>query len=247
MKKKIMIAVLTLTLILGSVSVAMAAVKGSEAAPEAAVPETAAETDKEAAAGEKAKAANADYEVTWLHSITSGDALIGSHLQIWDKEKNVIDDWITDGTDHVIHARLVAGETYTLHEVSAPAGYVLSPDIPFTVSEDGSIDEIVMKDDYTKIQFVKLSEKTGELLKDVNMQVWDKDEKVVLDWITDGTVFQVDGLLIAGETYTLHEVSAPAGYVLADDISFTVGTDGVLQTITMTDDYTKVKINKVVK
>ncbi len=241
--KKLMLMALALVLLVGTVSVCMAAVKGSEAAPEAAVPETAAETDKEA----KAAAADADYEVTWLHSVTSGEALIGSHLQIWDKDKNVMDDWITDGTDHVINARLVAGETYTLHEVSAPAGYVLSPDVPFTVSEDGSIDEIVMKDDYTKVQFVKLSEKTKELLADVHMQVWDKDENTILDWITDGTVFQADGLLVAGETYTLHEVSAPAGYVLADDITFTVGTDGELQTITMTDDYTKVRIKKVVK
>ena len=242
MKKKILLIILSLTLILGSVSVAVAAVTGSDEKNEAT--EAAAEsTGSEKGAETKAP----QYEVTMLHSVTSGAAVIGSHMQILDKSGNAVDDWITDGTDHVIDAKLIAGETYTLHEVSAPAGYVLAPDVTFTVSMDGSIDEIVMKDDYTKVQFIKLSELTDELLADVHMQVWDKEENVVLDWITDGTVFQADGLLIAGETYTLHEVSAPNGYVLAPDVSFTVGTDGVLQTITMTDDYTKVRIKKVTK
>ncbi|MDO4318569.1 MAG: SpaA isopeptide-forming pilin-related protein [Lachnospiraceae bacterium] len=243
MKKKILLIILSLTLILGSVSVAVAAVTGGEEKNEAAKAADAAATGSEKDAETKAP----QYEVTMLHSVVSGAAVVGSHLQILDKDGNIMDDWITDGTDHVINARLIAGETYTLHEVSAPAGYVLAPDVTFTVSEDGSIDEIVMQDDYTKIQFVKLSELTGELLADVHMQVWDKDGKAILDWITDGTIAQVDGLLVAGETYTLHEVSAPNGYVLADDVTFTVGTDGELQTITMTDDYTKVRIKKTTK
>ena len=241
MKKKILLIILSLTLILGSVSVAVAAVTGDSKDAASAASNNTNNTEN----NENTKAAQ--YEVTMLHSVTSGAAVIGSHMQILDKSGNAVDDWITDGTDHVIDAKLIAGETYTLHEVSAPAGYVLAPDVTFTVSMDGSIDEIVMKDDHTKVQFVKLSELTDELLADVHMQVWDKEENVVLDWITDGTVFQADGLLIAGETYTLHEVSAPNGYVLAPDVTFTVGTDGALQTITMTDDYTKVRIKKVTK
>lgn len=241
MKKKILLIILSLTLILGSVSVAVAAVNGSDGKNETAKAADAAAT------GSEKDAEPPQYEVTMLHSVVSGAAVVGSHLQILDKDGDIMDDWITEGTDHVINARLIAGETYTLHEVSAPAGYVLAPDVTFTVSEDGSIDEIVMQDDYTKIQFIKISELTGELLADVHMQVWDKDDKVILDWITDGTIAQVDGLLIAGETYTLHEVSAPNGYVLADDVTFTVGTDGELQTITMTDDYTKVRIKKTTK
>lgn len=241
MKKKILLIILSLTLILGSVSVAVAAVTGDSKDAASAASNNTNNTENTA----NAKAAQ--YEVTMLHSVTSGDAVIGSHMQILDKSGNAVDDWITDGNDHVINAKLIAGETYTLHEVSAPAGYVLAPDVTFTVSMDGSIDEIVMQDDYTKVQFVKLSDLTDELLAGVHMQVWDKEENVVLDWITDGTVFQADGLLIAGETYTLHEVSAPNGYVLAPDVTFTVGTDGVLQTITMTDDYTKVRIKKVTK
>lgn len=238
MKKKILLIILSLTLILGSVSVAVAAVTGDSKDAASAASNNTNNTENTKAA---------QYEVTMLHSVTSGAAVIGSHMQILDKSGNAVDDWITDGTDHVIDAKLIAGETYTLHEVSAPAGYVLAPDVTFTVSMDGSIDEIVMKDDYTKVQFIKLSELTDELLAGVHMQVWDKEENVVLDWITDGTVFQADGLLIAGETYTLHEVSAPNGYVLAPDVTFTVGTDGELQTITMTDDYTKVRIKKTTK
>ena len=34
--------------------------------------------------------------------------------------------------------------------------------------------------------------------------------------------------LVGGETYTLHEVTAPAGYELLPDVTFTVGTDGTV-------------------
>ena len=59
---------------------------------------------------------------------------------------------------HVFEQKLIAGETYTLAEVTAPSGYEVAADITFTVNKDGTVsidgkavdgNEIVMKDDTT--------------------------------------------------------------------------------------------------
>ncbi len=68
----------------------------------------------------------------------------------------------------------------------------------------------------------------------------------VHSWVTDGTnnpnQFVAD--LLAGETYTLVETQAPDGYVIAESVQFTVGTDGVAQKVTMEDKPTDVTISK---
>ena len=59
-----------------------------------------------------------------------GAPLAGSLLQIIDANGNIVDEWISDGTDHV--TMLPEGD-YILHEVSAPNGYIKAADKPFTV------------------------------------------------------------------------------------------------------------------
>ncbi len=59
-----------------------------------------------------------------------GNQLIGAVLQIIDSEGNVVDEWISDGTDHI--SMLPEGD-YILHEVSAPEGYKKATDQSFTV------------------------------------------------------------------------------------------------------------------
>ncbi|MDE5563979.1 MAG: prealbumin-like fold domain-containing protein, partial [Oscillospiraceae bacterium] len=36
--------------------------------------------------------------------------------------------------------------TYTLREITAPDGYQIATDVQFTVAEDGTVTEVVMKD-----------------------------------------------------------------------------------------------------
>ncbi len=59
-----------------------------------------------------------------------GNPLAGATLQILDADGNIIEEWVTDGTDH--KTLLPEGE-YTLHEVIAPEGYVLAEDKTFIV------------------------------------------------------------------------------------------------------------------
>jgi len=68
---------------------------------------------------------------------TEGNELKGAKLQIVDEKDNVIEEWVSDGTNHIV-TKLKAGK-YVLTETAAPDGYEIATDISFEVFEDGSI------------------------------------------------------------------------------------------------------------
>lgn len=166
------------------------------------------------------------------YEIRTGEQMIGAVLHLLTADETLIAELVTDGGDIIFDAELTAGETYILREVAAPPGYVLAEDVIFNVSEDGSIDEIVMEDDYTKVEIVKLDGR-DKPLPGALFQIIDKDGNVVEEWITTEEPHLICAKLIAGETYTLHEVKAPEGYLPADDQTFTVSMDGSLDRLTV--------------
>lgn len=60
-----------------------------------------------------------------------GNPLKGATLQILDLEGNILDEWISDGTEH---NTMLSEGNYILHEKEAPAGYKIAEDKEFTVS-----------------------------------------------------------------------------------------------------------------
>ncbi len=68
---------------------------------------------------------------------TEGNELKGAKLQIVDEKGNVIEEWTSDGTNHIVK-KLKSGK-YVLTETAAPDGYEIATDISFEVFEDGSI------------------------------------------------------------------------------------------------------------
>ena len=68
----------------------------------------------------------------------------GAKMQIVDDEGNVVEEWTSSDKPHFIEGKLTAGKRYTLHEESAPDGYVVAADIQFTVSDGGIIDAVLM-------------------------------------------------------------------------------------------------------
>ena len=92
--------------------------------------------------------------------ITGNNEVAGARLLLKDKEGNVIESWMSATEAHVFEQKLIAGETYTLAEVTAPSGYEVAADITFTVNKDGTVsidgkavdgNEIIMKDDTTPV------------------------------------------------------------------------------------------------
>lgn len=70
--------------------------------------------------------------------ITTKKELAGAKLQILDADKKVVEEWTSDDTVHTIEG-LVTGVKYTIRETVAPAGYLITTDITFTIGTDGSI------------------------------------------------------------------------------------------------------------
>lgn len=162
----------------------------------------------------------------------TGDELPGADLTVTDSEGNVVDKWTSTEEPHIITS-LVTGETYTLHEDLCPLGYASASDVEFTILGDGTVQQVVMVDEITKFEFIKLDEKNQPLSGGV-FQILDKNNKVVYEWTSSDKPFACEGLYV-GETYRMHEVKAPKGYEKAADVKFVVKDTAKVQVIKMVD------------
>ena len=81
---------------------------------------------------------------------TTLKALAGAKLQVVDDQDKVVEEWTSDGTPHVLTAKLVLGKTYKLVEAEAPLGYEIAEPITFTVDADDTKNAVEMKDAMTK-------------------------------------------------------------------------------------------------
>lgn len=173
-------------------------------------------------------------EITKQDSNSQETLLQGAIYEIQDSEGNVVKDLEgnkltfeatdTEGKSTLEDLRLDVG-TYYLVEVQAPAYYKISEEkIPFTVKPHTSetITKTV-KDEKIKVNVEKQDE-YGNLLAGANLQILDKNEKVIKTWTSKNMVEEIEGLS-PGE-YTLHENYAPTGFMKADDIQFTVTKQG---------------------
>lgn len=175
-----------------------------------------------------------------------GDEVSGAQMQLIDETGGIVEEWTSDGTDHTVSG-LAAGN-YTLHEYYAPSGYCIATDIAVTIDEYGKIfadntevtaisDDglalIVMIDEATKVEISKKDITGDDELPGATLQVIDKEGNVIDEWVSGSEAHYIEGVLIAGETYTLKETIAPNGYALTSDIEFTVNDDGSVTHVVM--------------
>ena len=71
-----------------------------------------------------------------------GKYVKGATLAIKDKNGEIVETWETEETEHVINAKLIAGEKYSLEETKVPEGYEKAEVVEFTVSMDGKEDSV---------------------------------------------------------------------------------------------------------
>jgi|GEM_PF-5698991 len=90
---------------------------------------------------------------------------------------------------------------------------------------------------------VNKTDEEGNALADASLVIYDADKNIVASWTTDGNAYSAS---LKMGTYTLHEVSAPEGYDVAEDITFSVTSDGqivvnneTVEALTMVDVKTK--------
>ena len=168
-------------------------------------------------------------------AITGSEELPGNYMSVVDNENKVIDEWISGEQPHEIIRKLIAGETYHLIENKPADGYAYGKEVTFTVSSDGSVDQVVMRNDVTRVRIRKV-DSSGQILKGATLQILDQQKNLIVpDFMSTDEPIDITGELVAERTYYLHEVKAPSGYLLSSDIAFTVPKDPVLLEVTMTD------------
>ena len=75
----------------------------------------------------------------------NNQGLAGAKLQIQDQDGNIIDQWQSDGSGHLIQG-LVVGQEYKLIETKAPDGYQLASELTFTVENTTEVQKVIMYD-----------------------------------------------------------------------------------------------------
>ena len=162
----------------------------------------------------------------------------GQKLEWWGA-----DTWYTDGSGVMkLPCELEYGRGYQAVEVVAPSGYVLA-DAPFrfdvlpenAAQEDGlTVITLTAPNSPTQISVAKVDYQ-GTFVAGATLQLLDAAGNVAAEWISGDTPHVIYALPIGAE-YTLHEAAAPEGWLLAEDMTFTVQDTAEVQTITMEDE-----------
>ncbi len=180
-------------------------------------------------------------------NITNEKELPGATLIVRNSKGTEIDRWVSTNEPHYVKNLSVG--TYTLEEIYAPDGYVLSNEkITFTVSKDGQIKTVTMYNkpkDLTKVVISKKDVTNSKELPGATLVVKDSNGKVIDEWVSTNEAHELKNL--SEGTYTLEETIAPKGYVLSTEkIIFKVTRDGKTSTVTMYNKPEEVKENVIV-
>lgn len=165
-------------------------------------------------------------------SLTTGKEIEGAKLTVTDENGEVVDEWVSGKEPHIIK-ELVVGQTYTMTELLPAPGYVIAESIEFTVEDTAEVQKIEMKDDVTKVEISK-TDIAGEELPGAKLTILDENGEVVESWTSTEEPHYIEMLPIG--KYTLHEESAPEGYLVAEDVAFEVKDTGEIQKVVMKDE-----------
>lgn len=175
--------------------------------------------------------------------LTDKKELPGASLKVTDEDGNTVDEWVSKEEAHIIKG-LIVGKKYKMTETKPADGYVTAESIEFTVENTKEVQKHQMLDDVTKVEISKKDITDSSEVPGAKLIILDKDGKKVDSWTSTDKPHMVEKLPV-GE-YTLREEQAPDGYLIAEDVKFTVKDTGKVQKVKMKDahPYGKLVIKK---
>lgn len=175
--------------------------------------------------------------------LTDKKELPGASLKVTDEDGNTVDEWVSKEEAHIIKG-LIVGKKYKMTETKPADGYVTAESIEFTIENTKEVQKHQMLDDVTKVEISKKDITDSSEVPGAKLIILDKDGKKVESWTSTDKPHMVEKLPV-GE-YTLREEQAPDGYLIAEDVKFTVKDTGKVQKIKMKDahPYGKLVIKK---
>lgn len=173
---------------------------------------------------------DAQVKVTKIGALT-GDAVKGAEFTVFDKDGNIVDKWITDGTAHAVSG-LDAGKEYVLKETKTPTGYMTAPDRTLVVSGEQNMDvEIKEQPVLTDIEVQKVDAQTKKVIrsKDFEFTMYsDADCKNAITTVSaDKNAGTATFKNLRYGTYYIKETKAPTGYLLSKEVKKVVIDDNL--------------------
>ena len=117
-----------------------------------------------------------------------------------------------------------------LDETTYPVQFVEEDDVTASIHRNLTITNQITKTEITKTMITGSPETPGAKLR-----ILDEENTIVDEWISAYQVAHKIAGLTAGKKYTLHEEMTADGYYYADDITFTVNSDGTVLAVEMID------------
>lgn len=169
--------------------------------------------------------------------IADGESLTGAMVQIIDSDGAVVEEWESSSEPHAVEG-LNTDVEYTLSESYVPDSYTLAPEISFSLNEDytpsssGNVTRdgvILIENALTHVEIDVINIADGESLEGAHVQILNEDGEVVEEWDSTLEHHFIEGLK-TNHQYTLRLDVAPEGYIEADDVTFSIGSDGSVNT-----------------
>ena len=169
--------------------------------------------------------------VTKIDSVTK-QPIAGAVLVLKDSNGKEITRWTSDINAHVVK-NLPNGD-YTITEEQAPNGYLINKkDTKFTITDTNRNIKITIEDAPKKVvvNINKVDQETNKPLAGAVLVVKKADGTEVVRFTTSEQSYTLTD--IENGTYTVEEISAPAGYIKSNEkITFTIDDEHLSHQIT---------------
>ncbi len=168
-------------------------------------------------------------------------ALAGAKFVLKDSTGKIIDSWTSTTTAHTIN-NLENGK-YKIEEIEAPKGYKkLEKAITFTIDDSNKSLSFKVSNEAkeTVVTITKIDASTKEILPGAVLVIKDKSGKEIARFTTTKEAYVLTNIKYG--TYTVEEISAPAGYKLSTEKkTFTIDDEHLSHQISF-ENYPEVRV-----
>ena len=167
-----------------------------------------------------------------VFNVVASEDIIVHGVKLYDK--GAVIETITTGEDGSADtSSLYTGFKYSLDEVKAPDGYILSGSKEISLDYDNQIEYVEAQTSVenapTEVTITKKDFSTGELIPNCGIEILDESKNVLVQGRTDDKGEVTFKRLPMGNYY-YREYDAPEGYYLdTTPYPFTIGEDGIFK------------------
>jgi len=172
-----------------------------------------------------------------LYGVYAATDIVTADDTLRVRQGELVDIISTEASDAALSVALFCGP-YELRELVAPAGYLVDTACyPVDLACDSEVATVTaaltVKDRFTRLTVSKLDLVTGEELPGAELALSGPDGSIVATWTTNGAPHRIDQL--SPGDYLLSETCVPEGYLISQNVSFTVKATGEIQRVVMQD------------